>query len=520
MGDWNKGYVTDLHYDPTYFLEQSPAILRLSCLMNAVETPPENGEFSYCDLGCGEGLTLLILAAANPHGRFVGVDFNPTHIIRARNLANAAALPNVAFLERSFEDLLDTSLPEFDFITLHGVYTWVSPAIRQAIIRFIRERLKPGGIVYIGYNSMPGWFTGLPVQRLLHDFGEQASGRSDEKIIKAVSMLGKLQEAGARTLKDNPFADRVVKARDQGSTRYLAHEYLNEHWHPMYHADVVQEMSAAKLTYVGSANLLTNFAQFMVTPAQQDLIDGLESATLKETVRDLCCGISFRQDVFMRGVRRMSANRQEGLLRQMRLVMMSARERFRMQLAVPAGDAELQSAYAIVADQLASGPRTVSELLDLPELRGKGGAFANELVGVLAGTAQALPLRELATIDPAPADRLNRILADGLEESPLNAPQSFAVPTLGLGITFVHVEALVFRHLLYGRTPGVDEMARELVQRFRDRGQRMLKDGAPVDSEDLALEIARNSVRAITSEAMPVWSTCWPHLQRASGLPA
>ena len=38
---------------------------------------------TYCELGCGYGLTTLILAASNPQMSFVGVDFNPTHIVAA-----------------------------------------------------------------------------------------------------------------------------------------------------------------------------------------------------------------------------------------------------------------------------------------------------------------------------------------------------------------------------------------------------------------------------------------------------
>jgi tRNA G46 methylase TrmB len=41
----------------------------------------------YCELGCGYGLTTLILAASNPQMSFVGADFNPTHIAAAASLA-------------------------------------------------------------------------------------------------------------------------------------------------------------------------------------------------------------------------------------------------------------------------------------------------------------------------------------------------------------------------------------------------------------------------------------------------
>lgn len=520
MSDWGEGYVTDLQYVPGFCREQAPAILRLACLLNGVETPPEDAGFTYCDLGCGEGMAALILAAAYPEAKFYGVDFNPGHILRARSIAAAAALPNVEFLERGFEELLDETLPEFDFITLHGVYSWISPELRRSIVQFIARRLKPGGIAYLGYNAMPGAAPGLAVQRLLHDLGAQSPAPSDQKILWAISMLEKLKDARALAFVENDVVKRVIDLKGRGRTSYLAHEYLNDHWHPMYHADVARELSAAKLSYVGSADLLTNFQQFMVTPAQQELIASLDDATLKETVRDMCCPLSFRQDVFIRGARRMSAARQEELLRRIRLALMIPRTSFRMQLNVATGKAELQPAYATIADALAAGPRTVSELLDLPELRGKSGKIAAEFVGVLVGTSQAMAMRDPACIDPAPADRLNRVLAGELEDAGPADIKTFAVALLGSGVAISCAPALVLRNLLMGRPPDLDELSRDLIRRALSRGQRVLKDGVPVESEADALANTRANVSAITSEMLPVWLTYWPHLRQAAGLPA
>ena len=47
-------------------------------------------------------------------------------------------------------------LPMFDYVTLHGVYSWVGTTVRADIVRFLRRYLKPGGAVYLSYNAMPG----------------------------------------------------------------------------------------------------------------------------------------------------------------------------------------------------------------------------------------------------------------------------------------------------------------------------------------------------------------------------
>jgi SAM-dependent methyltransferase len=99
-------------------------------------------------LGCGYGLTTLILAASNPQMSFVGVDFNPTHIAAAANLAESAQLSNMRFIESSFDELLErryADMEEFDVIALHGVYSWVAPSIRRQSQDSLAPNLKPGG---------------------------------------------------------------------------------------------------------------------------------------------------------------------------------------------------------------------------------------------------------------------------------------------------------------------------------------------------------------------------------------
>src|SRR5262245_65560995 len=90
---------------------------------------------------------------------FVGVDFNPTHIVAARALAESARLSNIQFVEASFDELLEprfADLGEFDIIALHGIYSWVAPSVRRAIVQFADAKLKTGGAQYVVSNYEPG----------------------------------------------------------------------------------------------------------------------------------------------------------------------------------------------------------------------------------------------------------------------------------------------------------------------------------------------------------------------------
>ena len=99
--DWTHGYVADISYDYSFFAELAPINIVFN-LLDGGFFPPSLEEFTYCELGCGQGFTTNILAATNPQGEFWGVDFNPTHIAAAKRLAEAARLENIHFFRSQF----------------------------------------------------------------------------------------------------------------------------------------------------------------------------------------------------------------------------------------------------------------------------------------------------------------------------------------------------------------------------------------------------------------------------------
>jgi 2-polyprenyl-3-methyl-5-hydroxy-6-metoxy-1,4-benzoquinol methylase len=103
-------------------------MLALAALAGGVEAPGGAGEaIAYCDLGCGQGYTANLIAAANPGAQVLGIDFNPSHIANARAFAVAARLSNVNFREASFEEVAaDPAVPQFDIMAMHGVFSWMS----------------------------------------------------------------------------------------------------------------------------------------------------------------------------------------------------------------------------------------------------------------------------------------------------------------------------------------------------------------------------------------------------------
>ena len=92
------------------------------------------------------------------------VDLSPEHVAFANKLARRGGLENVAFLERDFESIREGELPQLDYICAHGFLSWVSTQKRRAFIDFCARQLKPGGLLFVAYNALPGWAALAPLR--------------------------------------------------------------------------------------------------------------------------------------------------------------------------------------------------------------------------------------------------------------------------------------------------------------------------------------------------------------------
>jgi len=189
VGNWQDGYVIEVPYTQGFYHHLSPANLLLCLLAKQVKFPPIGQPFTYCELACGHGLTTNLLAATYPQGDFYATDFNPTHIHQARDLAAAAGLSNVTFSDQSFQEYLEADLPAFDFISLHGIYSWISPENRRVIQAFLQKYLKVGGVVYVSYNTLPGWGVLAPIQKLMHFYRGRSGGLAVERLKLALELV-------------------------------------------------------------------------------------------------------------------------------------------------------------------------------------------------------------------------------------------------------------------------------------------------------------------------------------------
>lgn len=389
-------YVDDLPYVRHFIADLSPARLRLVAALNGLEPPPD-ADFDYCELGCAHGDTLVALAAAYPEARFVGVDLSDAHVASAKRLARDGALENVGVLARDFAELDDDDVGELDYIVAHGVLSWVSPDKRKALFDFAKAKLRPGGLLHVSYNAMPGWASVEPLrQLLLHGAAGdgQGSGTSLERARRGLVFARSMEQAGAEYFAKNPAASEMLETMTKAGLPYVVHEYLHEHWAPMYFARVAWEAAASDLHFVGAMPLHANVRDMAVSEAQERLLASVTERTTFESLKDFANDEFFRRDVFVKGARPRSAAATSAYLDATTWGTLSSELPEGRVVRLPQRTVSLEAPSSVaVFDALAAAPATLLELAARPGLGGMGEERLRAALLRLVVAEQVIPMR-------------------------------------------------------------------------------------------------------------------------------
>jgi len=228
-----------------------------------------------------------------------------------------------------------------------------------------------------------------------------------------------------------PFVESLLQHVRHSQIGYLAHEYMTEAWRPCFHADVAAAMSEAKLDWVASANLLENFSQLMLSEEIRAIRDRFDDPVIRELIKDMCLTRGLRQDVFVRGARRIAPVARDAALEEVVLGLLRPKTEFVWKIELPSGEATLESGFfGPIINALGLGPLSVRDLLRLPELPRHDNP--SEVVGMLVGTGQAIPM----LAPPSPPDprvrRFNQLAAAAFAQ-PENLNTGMALGTSGTG---------------------------------------------------------------------------------------
>jgi SAM-dependent methyltransferase len=492
---WSEGYFMDVGYTYGYYREINPVFQRYCLLLRgfAVE---ESAEVHHCELGFGQGVSVNIHAAASP-GHYVGTDFNPAHAAHAQTLAGQSG-SDARLYDDSFEQLLARDdLPQFDSISLHGIWTWVSRDNHKLIAEFARRHLKPGGVLYISYNCFPGWSPSYPLRQIFaaHDRFASIPNGAGERVDAALKFTEALLAAQPGYAQVVPNLEAKLKTLMAQDRSYLAHEYFNREWNCMYFTDVVDALAPSKLDYATTAVPLDSIDAINLGAPGQAFLQGIEHPILREQARDYFINQQFRKDLFVRGAIKLSLVQQRQRMLDTRFVLIQIADLVPSKVTGSAGEASLQQDIydPLIAALAAQGyaPKTLRQLAaGLPTL---SYAALQQAMAILVGLGSVAPCQSEAAEQQVVArcTALNQYLCEQAQFG--NQVETLASPVTGGGLTVSRFQQLFLRAFKQGKTQPAD-MAEQAWKILAEQGQKLLKDNR-------ILETAEENLAELTQQA-------------------
>lgn len=511
MSDWTSGYVADIGYSYGYYTELNPQRARLALLDVALQ-PPRAAGGNHCELGFGQGLSINI-HAATIGGQWYGTDFNPVQAAFAQELA-AASAANVHLYDQAFAEFCQRDdLPDFDSIGLHGIWSWISDENRAVIVDFVRRKLKVGGLLYISYNTQPGWAAMVPLRELLTEHAKVMAAPGQpiaQRIDGAMAFAQELMDSkpGYSTV-NTQIAGRLQALQGQ-NREYLAHEYFNQDWVPMLFSTLAKWLSPAKINLACSAHYPEHIDLLNLNAEQQALLKKIPDPVFRQTVRDFCVNQQFRKDYWVKGARSLNEQERHAALRAERFVLVQPRADVPLQAAGAAMQVNMApSIYGPILDVLADHqPHTLAELEQA--IAGKAGfAQVAEAAVLLIGTGALACAQDDAAIAQAEAAtrRLNRYLA---EKSRTRTEVMFlASPVTGGGIAVSRIEQLFLlaRASLPEQTGSVAtplDWVQFVWQILQREGVGLVKDGQLLTTAEGNLAELREQVVLFMQKRLPI----------------
>jgi len=507
--EWTSGYRADIDYTYGYYRELAPGLIDFALLFAGYEPPRRDGggDMRYLELGYGQGISANIHAAACP-GEFFGADFNPVHAGHSQTLARVAGSA-AQFTDESFAQMLARDdMPPMDYVVLHGIWSWVSDENRKVIVDSIRKRLRVGGACYFSYNTFPGWATAMPLRHIMSIHSQEAGSTMQGmlgRIDAALAFGAKLSDVGGRYFQANPLAKGRLDAIAGQNRNYLAHEYFNEIWTPMYFSEVNEWLSEAKLSYAGPAGALDQMDGFNLTAPQRELMNSLPYGVLRETVRDYLLNTQFRRDLYTRGAARLSALERLERLHQLRVTLVTPETETMSTVDAGLGKVSLkEEIYGPVIAALAadnSSPKRIADMAADPKLAALPPGALLESLSVLIGAGRAHPAQtdeEIAVTEP----RCRQLNAHLIERSRISGEVTcLASPVIGAGVIVGRFEQMFLGARAKGKKKPAD-WASEAWKTLSQQNQAIIKNGEILKTAEANLEELNSQATALATNRL------------------
>jgi SAM-dependent methyltransferase len=454
--------------------EVAPAFIDHVCITSGYAPPPGSpvGEamgasFTYCELHAASAVTTTLLASCNPMGDFHGIDPRAEMIEKGRDLAADGKAKNITFHQAGIEAALELDLPQFDYVVVHGVYSWVPLRERALVLAFLRKFLKPGGAVYVTYNARPGAAQLEPFRRL---FREMPSADTSKRLTAARDVYKRLADAKARAVASGIAPDKLARLAELPPDAIGA-DYANPFADALYVTEVISDFASIDCVLGGAADMAQQASVLMAHEPFKSILDRMPTAAGRELAKDYLLDTAYRRDVFVRGGRRLAADNREAVLGGLAFALEQPAGTVRYDKRMPFGEMKFDNpqAHALVA-ALAEGPRTLGALIEQALTSGADAGAVAANVHALLLTDQIRPVYRPTkeAVDGA------RAMATAVRARVLSADPIGFLPS-GTGTAFlVPVPDQLFMEA--GRAKDTDALIAHAVQRIEQTGQTANRD--------------------------------------------
>jgi SAM-dependent methyltransferase len=216
------------------------------------------------------------MAFGLPGATFVGVDLNERALARGRAYASELGLDNVDFATGDLEEAAGPAGDDgpFDYVIAHGVYSWVSPAARDNLLKTMAQLLQPNGVAYISYNAKPGGHL-RQVTRELMQFATRYETDPQRIVAKARAAVRTVAQAQqdddvfAAFL--NEYLTKVLERSDAG----VFHDDLEIHNDAVYLTDIAAHAHHHGLGFLAEAELHES-SLGNLTPELEEALEAFE----------------------------------------------------------------------------------------------------------------------------------------------------------------------------------------------------------------------------------------------------
>ena len=267
------------------------------------------------ELGASCGGNLIPQALYYPEATFTGIDLSGVQVQHGNEIIKSIGLTNVTLLEKDILDI-DESFGTFDYIIVHGIWSWVPDIVKDKILNICNVNLSDNGIAYVSYNTYPGW------KRLeqLRDIMLYSEKRAmDQNLLErtlytknVLKMVADTMSSDERSRTQSDYKINNIQRVLNSNDYYVAHEYLETFNDPVYVSEFIDRAQKQGCAYIGDEVLQRSFISCLADDVANN-IRTLSNGNYidKEQFYDYVYDTQFRMSLLTKQSNESAINREE-----------------------------------------------------------------------------------------------------------------------------------------------------------------------------------------------------------------